>query len=51
MQTTIRTQSPLRMLYCWAIRGHRVTCIVRRPYLMVLGFILYRTTYVLTASV
>lgn len=50
MNTTIRTQSPLKMLYCWMVRGHRVTCIVRRPYLMVLGFILYRTTYVLTVS-
>lgn len=45
---SVRTKSPMMMLYYRLFRGLRVNCMLRRPVVMVLGVCLYRTTYVLT---
>lgn len=50
MYTPIRTKSFLLMLYLWLFRNRRVSCILKEPIFLVLGFVFYRTTYVLTVS-
>ena len=50
MHTPIRTKSPLLVLYLWLFRNRHVSCMLKEPIFLLLGFVFYRTTYVLTVS-
>lgn len=50
MGRQIRTHSRIQVLYLRLFRGLRVQCRLMRPYYILGGFVLYHSTWVLSAS-
>jgi len=50
MYTPIRTKSPLLALFLRLFRDGHLNCMRKEPICILLGVVIYRTTYVLTVT-